>query len=270
MELILLKVFCGVAVFVGALIGGCLPLGRGLREAPKLLGRGNALAAGMFLGIGLVHMLPEADHLWRAQSFDYPFAFLLASIAFLLVLFFEHVLLPPHAHGEIEGIGHGATELTAELAAHAGRREFYAYTLLVALSVHSLISGVALGAQHEAADAFVILIALVAHKASEGLGLGVSLVRNGVRAARALGLLIVFAATTPIGIWLGSITSDRLSTQASAMFNATFVALAAGTFIYIASLDIIGEEFTHGGDRGAKWCLAVLGLGLAAGLAIWI
>ncbi|HYD48698.1 MAG TPA: ZIP family metal transporter [Terriglobales bacterium] len=271
MSLVLLKVVCGLAVFAGALAGGLLPLRRGLRDAPgNLLGRGNAFAAGMFLGIGLVHMLPEADEMWRPFVADYPVAALLAAIAFLLVLFFEHVALPPHRHGPAEGIDHGSTELTYELAAHAGRQEFYAYTLLIALSVHSVISGIALGAQTEAAGAFVILLALVAHKASEGLGLGVSLVRNGVPSGRAGVLLACFAATTPIGIWLGSVASERLSSEGAQQFNATFVALAAGTFIYIASLDIIGEEFTHGGDRGAKWCLALAGLAIAAVLALWL
>lgn len=270
MSLLLLKILCGIAVFVGALFGGTLPMRWHMRDVPgNLLGRSNALAAGMFLGIGMVHMLPEADELWRPVV-DYPMAALLAAVAFLLVLFFEHVMLPPHRHGVVEGIEHGSTELTDELGAHAGRSEFYAYTLLIALAVHSLISGVALGAQTEAAGAFVILIALVAHKASEGLGLGVSLVRNGVPADRATILLIGFAATTPLGIWLGSVASESLSSQGSQLFSATFVSLAAGTFIYIASLDIISEEFTHGGDRGAKWCLAFLGLAIAALLALWI
>lgn len=265
------KITASLLVFAGGFVGGWLPLRDSVREGSEiLLGRANALAAGMFLGIGMVHMLPEAHEVWSQQLPGYPVAFLLASIAFLLVLFFEHVVLSPHHHGSVEGIGHGATELTSEVATHAGRHEFYAYALLVALSVHSLISGIALGAQTRIAGTIVILVALVAHKFSEGLGLGISLVRNRVPRVRAQALLLVFAGATPLGAFLGSAASQGMSTDSAQIFSATCVALASGTFIYIASLDIITEEFTHGGDRGAKWLLAAAGLAFAALLALWV
>lgn len=269
--LTLLKIVASVVVFAGAFSGGWLPYSNALRDrGGHLLGRANALAAGMFLGIGMLHMLPESHELWIEFYPSYPIAFLIASAAFLMVLFFEHVALPPHRHGSVEGIDHGATELTSELATHAGRHESYAYTLLVALSVHSLISGVALGTQTKVAGTMVILLALVAHKFSEGMGLGISMARNRVSPDRAVVLLLVFGAATPVGVAIGSFASGGMSTQGAQLFGATFVAMAAGTFIYIAALDIISEEFTHGGDRGAKWLLAVAGLGIAAILALWI
>jgi zinc transporter ZupT len=45
--------------------------------------------------------------------------------------------------------------------------------------------------------------------------------------------------------------------------------LAAGTFIYVAVLDIIEEEFSIPGNELLKFISIVLGLGLMALLAVW-
>jgi zinc transporter 1/2/3 len=271
MDLLGSKLFYGAAIFSAALFGGWLPL-RTPDGSPPGIGfaRGNALAAGILLGIGLVHMLPEADEKWRGIVPDYPVAFVLAAVAFLAILFVEHVLLPPHRHGVTEGIGHGRSELPDELGVHLQAQYLYAYALLIALSIHSVVTGAALGMQQEAASAVAIFVAIIAHKVTEGFALGVSLTRNHVRKATALVFLAVFAFTTPAGIIAGALVSDVLDISAAHGLDACFLALASGTFIYIAALDIITEEFTHGGDRGAKWWLAVLGLALSALLALWL
>lgn len=271
MTLFASKLIFGMAAFAAAFAGGWLPL-RQARDNlhQRSLQRGNALAAGILLGIGIVHLLPEADAGWRAIVPDYPVAFVLAAAAFLAFLFVEHVLLLPDHHGAHEGIGHGRSELPEEFGAHVHSHYLYAYALLVALSIHSFISGAALGMQHEAAKAFAIFVAIVAHKTTEGFALGVSMTRNRVRGAAAYVFLILFACTTPVGIIAGAVVADVVAVGAARGLDACFLALAAGTFIYIAALDIITDEFTHGGDRGAKWCLAVLGLGLSALLALWL
>ena len=50
--------------------------------APELIGRlidrGNAFAAGVFLGAGFIHMLPEAQKAWESLGWRYPMAFLVA------------------------------------------------------------------------------------------------------------------------------------------------------------------------------------------------
>jgi len=271
MDLLGSKLFFGIAIFVAALVGGWLPLRRS-GEAPSgtTFARGNALAAGILLGIGLVHMLPEADAEWRRIVPDYPVAFLFAALAFLAILFVEHVLLPPQAHGAHEGIGHGRRELPDELGAHLQTQFLYAYALLIALSIHSLVEGAALGTQEQMSSAIAIFVAILVHKTTEGVALGVSLTRNRVSEAAAFVILIVFACVTPLGIVVGSLASQALDGSTPGSLRAGLLAIGAGTFVYIASLDIITEEFTHSGDRVAKWCLAMLGLGLSALLALWL
>ncbi|MGE5186640.1 MAG: hypothetical protein ACM31C_31515 [Acidobacteriota bacterium] len=52
-------------------------------------------------------------------------------------------------------------------------------------------------------------------------------------------------------------------------FEGIFDSLAAGTFLYIAMLDIIRTEFEVRGDRWQKWSLASAGFATMAVLALW-
>ena len=51
---------------------------------------------------------------------------------------------------------------------------------------------------------------------------------------------------------------------------AAFLALAAGTFIYISTLDILQDEFLRPGSRWAKWLSAALAVALMALLSLWV
>jgi hypothetical protein len=52
--------------------------------------------------------------------------------------------------------------------------------------------------------------------------------------------------------------------------GAAGIALGAGTFLYIAALDIIKAEFDGPRYHAPKWLAAPAGLGIMALLAIWI
>jgi len=247
-------------VFVAAWGGGWIAL-RSARHSGSGLGKANAFASGIVLGTGLLHMLPEsAATLGRAIP-GYPVAFLLASAAFLVLLLIEHVLLGQRGHHHGELAPHGQHEL----AVHAVESQVSAYALLAALSVHSVLAGIALGAQSTIDGAIAVLIAVLAHKTTEGFALGVSLVRNRVPAATAWPLLVGFSAAAPLGIGVGALAAT--SSGVGEILEASFSAIAAGTFLYISSLDMIGEEFSHGDEPFAKWCLALAGLAVAAALA---
>ena len=87
---------------------------------------------------------------------------------------------------------------------------------------------------------------------------------------RAHGLLAVFALMTPLGIVAGMFASGLLESRIELYFDAMLLAFAAGTFIYIASLDIIQDEFMRPGSRFVKWLWTMLGLVATAVIAIWL
>jgi zinc transporter 1/2/3 len=263
-----LKLVLLLALLATALACGALPLRR--RSAAdagpnRLLEWGNAAAAGIFLGAGFVHMLPNANAAWTELGWHYPIGMLLAAAAIILMLLFEHVLPSEDAH-------HAMHAPSADRFGSHGEHEAAAtavYAILTALSIHSLLEGLALGAQRELRSALVIFAAILAHKSMEGFALGVSLARSAAPAAHAARLLGLFAVATPAGIVAGA-TVGAFEGPTALAFEAAFLSLAAGTFAYVATLDILREEFHEPGGRLAKWLWVVTGAGVMAILAVWV
>lgn len=94
-ELLLLKIGAIFLIFGAGILGGLLPWRvAGSRKSELYLGWGNAFAGGVLLAAGLIHLLGDAAggfaDLW--PDVDYPWAFTIAAIAFLLILGIERVL----------------------------------------------------------------------------------------------------------------------------------------------------------------------------------
>lgn len=266
-DLTTLKLWFIAIILAAAWLGGWVPLLR-RRDSPDspFLSLGNAFAAGVFLGSGLIHLLSEAHRSWTALGWDYPMAFVLAAAGFALMLLVEHVLLPEPAH-EMVHAHPGGAHIHRE--SHAPLR-VAPYMLVVALSFHSIVAGVALGVQDRLGDLLAIFVAIVAHKSTEGFALGITLVRHGASSRRGYFLVGLLAVMTPLGILAGMSVGGLLSGAGERYFDATFMALAAGTFVYIAALDILQDEFLRPGSRFLKWLFAAIGLAVAALLAVWI
>ena len=267
MSLLTIKLLLLLAVFVAAFAGGLVPLAHRGGPDSRFLSRGNSFAAGIFLGSGLIHMLGEAQSAWRALGWEYPMAHALAAAAFAGILLFEHVLLPESAHQLVHAHPHEGEAPARAVEPEAEGAK--AYLLTAALSIHSVVAGIALGAQDVVGSVVVISVAILAHKSTEGFALGAKLAGDD-RRSRARPLLLFFSLMTPAGIVLGILVSRWLAPPVEHLFDAAFLALAAGTFLYIASLDVLQDEFLRPGDRLAKWLAAAAGLAVTAVLAIWI
>lgn len=255
------------ALFVVGWIGAAYPVLKGSASGGRLMSWGNAFSAGIFLGIGLIHMLGEAHRVWADLGWSYPIAYVLATAAFATSLLFEHVLLPDQAHAIVHHQGHDCAE---EHGGETSSGGLYPYVLVVVLSLHSVLAGMALGTQDSFPNGLVIFSAIVIHKATAGLALGVSLGRSGISRDRSLKMATLFALMTPLGILAGIGLEGFLRPTSESYLDAAVLALAAGTFIYIASLDIIQDEFLRPGSRFMKWLFATLGLVVMAVLAIWL
>ena len=268
MDLGLEKVGFAVAILVAAWIGGIGPLARGASATnPRFLSWGNAFAAGIFLSIGFVHMLSDAVAQFHDMGESPTLVFFLAAVAFVFMLLLEHVLLPSGAHEHLHaeaGTAHAGFE-TAQ-----GWNRLYPYALIAALSIHSIFAGIALGVQENVASTLLIFIAIVAHKATASFALSVSLVRQGAPRYQTLRLIVFFSVMTPLGIAMGDGIHEVLSGESARAMSAVVVALAAGTFIYIAALDLIRDEFLRPGSAWVKWCWTALGLVFMSLLALWI
>ena len=121
----------------------------------------NCFAGGVFLGAGLIHMLPDAHANIQSvfRDMQYPHFMLVAGVAFLLVLFVDKVVTFPK-------FSHTATGPDGGTA--------YPYFLALLLSVHSVITGIALGLEQTLIGAIAILVAVLAHKSIAAMALGIS------------------------------------------------------------------------------------------------
>lgn len=255
-----------IAILAAGAAGAALPLLR--RDAvgnDRVLGWGNAFAAGVFLAAGMVHMLPDADRGFRELGWDYPLAFALAGLAFAFMLLVEHVMLPEQAHEEVHA---PSGERFARIAEHH-HDTLPAYAVLTALSIHALLAGLALGAEAELARALVISLAIIAHKSAAGFALGVSLARSPIEKAQAWKLVALFATATPLGGLLGAILGEAVEGRLGATLEASFLSIAGGTFIYVATFDILRDEFPAPGGRFAKWLVLTAGIVSMSALALW-
>ena len=260
MSVLSFKIVAILAIFCTGVLGGFLARFLSAVEKSEIaFTMGNAFAGGVFLGAGIIHLLPDARAGFAdlLGDVDYPWFALLCAVGFLCILFLEKVCL----HAEHKD-SHG-TEIVDS------KRLLYPYVLLLILSVHSVITGVALGTESRIAQAAVIMIAVLAHKGTAAFALGVSMLRTNIAPARFTSTIIFFSSATPIGIVLGIIVMSLVTGRTAQLFEALFDALAAGTFLYVAVVDIIGEEFSEKQRPVLKFTLVALGLGVMALVAAW-
>ncbi len=112
-------------------------------------------------------------------------------------------------------------------------------------------------------------IAIIAHKGSATFALGVNLFKANISKPTITRTIVFFSIMTPIGIIIGLVLSEIDSNRTALWFEAVSDALATGTFIYIAALDIINEVFAASQKRWPKFGILILGFVLMVGIAIW-
>lgn len=241
MTLFAFKIFAALIIFLIALLGGLWPF---LKKSVKELDfpMGESFSAGIFLSAGLLHMLPDSARAFSDAGYHYPFAFLIAAVGFLTLLFLEHLN-------------------------HSVKTHFALLTLLM-LSIHSLLEGAAVGLSASFITSFMIFIAIIAHKGAASFALSINLNRSGLsRTALWIGFGL-FALMTPLGIFAGDWVTTL--TQFNDLLTPIFTALAAGTFLYIGTL--------HGLDRAIlirhccnikEFMVMLLGFSLMAVVALW-
>ncbi|AGF77896.1 putative divalent heavy-metal cations transporter [Desulfocapsa sulfexigens DSM 10523] len=256
MEILWFKIISLLVIFAAGLFGGLAPTKISLTpQGKRKLTLGNAFSGGVFLGAGLLHMLPDARENFTAFAGDvaYPYVALICGGGFLLVMLLEKAVL-----GGSEDIG-----------AMSKGRSVYPYLLCVILSVHSIIVGTSLGLEASLVASVGILVAILAHKWAAAFALGVSLRENGFSLSLHVRLICFFALMAPLGVVLGTIFSALFSGKAALLFEAVFDALAAGTFLYVACADVMEEVFRKSGDNWRKVILIICGFFLMALIAIW-
>lgn len=238
------------AVIVAVALVAGVPILSGIKfnADGTIAARGEALAAGVFLGAGLIHMLSDAASDFASAGVDYPWPFLLIGAVVLALLLVEQV---------------GA----AAKGAKGGRAVL---PLLAAgmLAIHSYLAGAALGTSGTGAVAIVIFVAIVAHKWAASFALAVSLTRSPLSRTARLAAFLMFVLFFPLGVVSGAIAA-QWDTEYP-LVAPTFKALAAGTFLYLGTLHGLADGTLVARCRDLRAFMAVLfGFALMAVVAVW-
>jgi zinc transporter ZupT len=223
-----------VAVFGFSFLGGIVPLLRNWSHAA--LQTLISLSAGIILGVLFLDLLP-------AVSSHTPYFYPAALAGFLLLFVLEKfVVIHPHETEELAGRRSG-------LAAYVG------------ISLHSLLDGLALGSTAMVpALAPPVLFAILAHKIPDSFSLTSILTYFGYQRRRTLLLLILFSLLTPLG---GVIALLALRGSSETALGLP-LGVASGTFLFIATSDLLPHTHEHREGRFRNLLAVIVGIGLIA------
>ena len=265
---------------------GLLPLCfNNCRKGTRLLNYANAFSGGLFLGIGFFHLFPEANENFekyystpagtKSFIFKWPMGYLLAFLSYSLILYLEKVAFNSHdiisshkkslnepllinenekidAISEVEGIRKQKYIFSNENDENSS--SLTPYILLIALSIHSIFEGIALGVMNKIRDCSILFSAIIMHKWAGSFALGISFYKSGVETGLFIKMILLFTLFSPIGITIG-----MFFTEAGFLMKGIMLSLSAGTFIYVAASEVLVEEFDISKSKNLKYFCYIFG-----------
>lgn len=250
MYLIIFKTIAAVSIFLLTLIAGLLPMKIAKNKA-HLLCLGDAFASGVFLSAALLHLLPEAENGFRVITNNtYPFAQFICIITFVVLLIMERGIFTLSKNHKVHN------KIIAPLL------------LILLLTIHSLVEGAAIGTGNTFAETSMLFFAVIAHKGSESFALATNLHHHNLTTKNVQQIIAIFSFITPLGIFIASLVMYALQTNSGNTIGAIFNAIAAGTFLYLATEHLLkGTKFL---ENFYAIVTLILGIALMALVAIYI
>ncbi|OMJ85455.1 hypothetical protein SteCoe_13215 [Stentor coeruleus] len=293
-EILAIKIIFIFVMFVSAGIAGSIPIfSKTFHKNKKLISTGNCFAAGIFLIVGIVHLLRESQESFEeALKEEMPVGFVVALGGYTLILFIENILFGGHDHkisqeekemkkdesgqkivterntGENENIvsverGNENLECSKkELDDQCNN--IPGIILTAALVVHSIFEGIAGGLLDTKSNVISVGIAILIHNIPAAIALGVKLDKASKKVS--ILLMFLFVLSSPLGIAIGISLSDL----AFPIIKAIFLGISAGTFIYIGCTEILAEEMHDKSNKLLKFSGFIVGFVPLAMAAIFI
>jgi len=238
-------------IFVITLLSGAIPFILKLKNPARYdFPIGEALANGVFLGAGLVHMLSDASADFATLGFEYPWAFVICGCTFLVFLLSEHVGFFVKEQNKNQSL-------------------FIALASTIMLSIHSFFTGAALGITSSISLSIILFIAIIAHKWAASFSLSVYINKTRLELGNRIGLFLLFSLMVPFGIYFGHLLqSHYLGNQ---LLQPIFSSIAAGTFIYLGTLHGFKKVITQKDCCNLyQYSYVLIGYFLMVIVAIWL
>lgn len=123
--------------------------------------------------------------------------------------------------------------------------------LLVAVSIHSLFEGIALGLQTDKVKILHLFLAVLIHETLVAFALGVNIAKLNVGFLQSLKYVLMVTVSIPIGILLGLLIGTAPGIFGD-IISGLFQGIAAGIFIHVTFMELLPEEFKSDKSRLLK------------------
>lgn len=208
-------------VFILSVAGGALPLAR--KWSDHSLTLSLSFSAGILLSAAFLHMVPES---FEHFGTEYAGAAILGG--FLLIVVVEKFILKHSCHDPISGVS-----------------EEVGMVAYIGILFHSLLDGIALGAGSADPEiGWVVFLSILMHKFPSAFALSSILIASKMPRKKIIALIAIFAAAVP----LGAFTTYFLIKEMSMSVIGAAIGLSAGTFLAIATSDLlprVEEDYEH-------------------------
>uniref|UniRef100_A0AC34GN76 Uncharacterized protein n=1 Tax=Panagrolaimus sp. ES5 TaxID=591445 RepID=A0AC34GN76_9BILA len=117
-------------------------------------------------------------------------------------------------------------------------------TFAIAMSLHSLLEGFALGVQDNSTGILTLFFSLIIHKGIEAFSVGLQITRvNSNKTCLVISTILVYALMTPVGSMLGvALYNIDMNPVVKEGTVVVLEGLAGGTFIYVTFFEILATE----------------------------
>ncbi|CAI5447529.1 unnamed protein product [Caenorhabditis angaria] len=144
-------------------------------------------------------------------------------------------------------------------------------TFAVAMSLHSLLEGFALGVQDSTQRIVALFFSLLLHKSVEAFSVGLQIsMANSNKMRTVLSTILIYSMMAPLGAVIGSILQNvetNIYKECAILFLES---LAAGTFIYVTFIEIMASEKSNQFNHLKQLFWIIVGFALVTILQIFM
>ncbi|XP_014371929.2 zinc transporter ZIP1 [Papilio machaon] len=136
--------------------------------------------------------------------------------------------------------------------------------IVLALSIHELFEGLAVGLESSTSHVWYMLGAVSAHKLVIAFCIGVELIATRTKTWLSVIYITTFAIVSPLGIGIGLILVGGQGATAAGVYSVVLQGLASGTLLYVIFFEIWKSDRTG----ILQYFAALIGFGLMFGLQL--
>ena len=239
-------------MFVAVAVFGYIPMSLDLSSVR--LKQLTAIGAGVLIGSAFLVIIPEALEIFEGheeeesheegeESHVEPSTMGLAILSgFVLMLLLEIFGLPHAVH-------------------HDEDKHLLGLSATIGLIIHAAVDGLAVGASVSSSTetGLIVFVAIMLHKGPAAFGLSSFLQHIKIDKMKSQMYLLLFALSSPIVAILSFFTLQD-STFATDDNIGLALMFSAGTFIYVATVDVLPEVHSHDHENEAPTWFVILGM----------